>query len=108
MGPSPDRVCKEYAGKKIRITVRPLESEENVVLIESGREGLEFLGKLFLAQAQAEDCGFQLGRSGTGKAFFSKHSSTGIYIHCAHRSPARKSKRANAKPGHSLKKVPGE
>ncbi len=67
---TPDTVCKKYAWKKIKITIRPLDCEETTLLIESEREGLEFLGKLFLAQAKSEDCGFQLGRQGAGKAFF--------------------------------------
>lgn len=72
MALTPDRVCKKYAGKRIKITIRPLDTDKDFVLIESGREGLEFLGKLFLAQARSKDCGFQLGRFGAGKSFFSK------------------------------------
>jgi hypothetical protein len=90
---TPDAVCKEYARKKIKITIRALDDEESTLLIEGEREGLEFLGKLFLAQARSEDCGFQLGRWGAGKAFFSKMSTSGLYIHRLHRLPSGKNKR---------------
>jgi hypothetical protein len=96
---TPDTVCKKYARKNIKITIRPLDDEKTTLLIESEREGLEFLGRLFLAQARSEDCGFQLGRRGAGRAFFSKLSTSGLYIHRLHRAPSGKNKRTNQKPG---------
>jgi hypothetical protein len=88
---TPDAICKKYARKKIKITIRSLDGDEGTLLIEGAREGLEFLGKLFLAQARSEDCGFQLGRGGAGKAFFTKLSTSGLYIHRLH--PSRKPNR---------------
>jgi hypothetical protein len=93
---TPDNVCKEYAKKKVKLTLRFLEDEKGIV-IESEREGLEFLGKLFLAQASSEDCGFQLGPFGAGKAFFSKLSEVGLYIHRLHPAPARSNQRGSRK-----------
>jgi hypothetical protein len=82
MSATPDSLCAAYASKKIKITIRALGEEEDMILIEGKREGLEFLGKLLLAQASFEDCGFQLSPSSAGKALFSKESTKGIYIHC--------------------------
>ena len=102
---TPDAICKEYARKKIKITIRPLDEEQTTLLIEGEREGLEFLGKLFLAQARSEDCGFQLGRGGAGKAFFSKMSTNGLYIHRLHPSGKTKHTKAVKKVLTSLQSI---
>ena len=78
---TPDRICAEYAMRNVKIAVRSLEGEEDVIVIEGAREGLEFLGRLLLAQAAAKDCGFQLGPHGAGKALFAPEATKGIYIH---------------------------
>lgn len=78
---TPDRVCAVYARKGAKITVRPLEAVDDVLVIEGDSKGLEFLGKLLLAQASTTDCGFHLNPNGAGKTFFGRKSTTGIYIH---------------------------
>jgi hypothetical protein len=98
MASSPDNVCQKFAGKKVKLTIRSLGDEEETVLIEGERTGLEFLGQLLLAQAQyAKDCGFQLDPQGAGKVFFTKESTRGIYIHRLHRAPVAKVKSNGAK-----------
>jgi hypothetical protein len=81
MHTTPDRVCAEYAKRNVKIAVRSLEGEEDVIVIEGAREGLEFLGQLLLAQAASKNCGFQLGPPGAGKALFAPEATKGIYIH---------------------------
>src|SRR5262245_46192349 len=89
---SPDSVCKKFAKKKAKITIRPLEEDGSSILLEGDREGLEFLGRLLLAQARSRrDCGFQLNPQGAGKSFFTKGSHCGLYIHRLH-SPAEKAR----------------
>ena len=105
MSATPDHVCKKYAQKKIKVTIRPLASDGDVLLIEGEREGLEFLGNLLLAQAKSEDCGLQLGLNGAGKTFFTRASTAGLYIHRLHREPTPKSKN-NSKPGRMRKQPP--
>lgn len=78
---TPDEVCATYARKKVNLTIRPLDGEADVVLIEGTREALEFLGQLLLAQATCQDCGFQLTPDGAGKKLFSIESTKGVYIH---------------------------
>ena|SRR2546425_10886082 len=101
---SPDRICKEFAKKKAKITIRALADDAPHILIEGDQKGLEFLGELLLAQAQSrKDCGFQLDPRGAGKVFFSKASQCGLYIHRVH-SADDKSKT----PGRSLRKRAAE
>jgi hypothetical protein len=82
MNLTPDSVCRTYADKKIKLTLRTLENDEDTILIEGEPEALEFLGQLLLAQAVSKDCGFQLGPTGAGRTLFSKESTKGMYIHC--------------------------
>ena len=83
---TPDEVCANYAGRKVKITVRAME--DDLVLLEGDREALEFLGNLFLAQAHDERCCHKsLQPDGAGSAFFTDTSNLGIYIHrlpCEH------------------------
>jgi hypothetical protein len=83
---SPDAVCQDYEGKAT-ITIRALDDDQDTILIEADRDGLEFLGNLFLAQARASDCGFQFGPASAGRALFSSHSTKGLYIHRLHSEP---------------------
>ena len=83
MKSTPDAVCNEYDARAT-ITVRVLDGDEDTILIEADRQGLEFLGKLFLAQSEAGDCGFQIGPFGAGKRFFGEGSTKGFYIHRTH------------------------
>lgn len=94
---SPDQLCRKYAAKKVRVTIRTLPGEEDVILVEGEREGLEFLGKLFLAQARASDCGIQLGPFGAGKALFTPSSTAGLYVHRLHKPTRRSNGRRNGK-----------
>jgi hypothetical protein len=83
---TPDEVCVDYADRKVKITARTME--DDLVLLEGDREALEFLGKLFLAQANDErSCHKSLQPDGAGSAFFTDTSNLGIYIHrlpCEH------------------------
>jgi hypothetical protein len=77
---SPDAVCKEYAKKRVRIKSSITKGE--YVLIEGNAQALEFVGKLFLAQAKFKsDCGFQMSPNGAGGGLFKKGSKIGLYIH---------------------------
>ena len=78
---TPDEICAAYAKRRIKITIRTLDDDEDVVLIEGTRDALEFLGHLLLAQAACPDCGFQLSPGGAGKALFSIESTKGVYLH---------------------------
>ena len=83
---TPDEVCASYADRKVKITSRTLD--DDLVLLEGDREALEFLGNLFLAQANDERCCHNsLQPDGAGSAFFTDASNLGIYIHrlpCEH------------------------
>jgi hypothetical protein len=74
----PDDICREYSERTIRLRIRGLD---DVVLVEGTAEALEFLGKLFLAQSQANDDGFEIAPTGPGEYFFDPTSEKGIYIH---------------------------
>ena len=75
----PDELCKTVNAKEIKIK---MTYSEGCVFIEGDAKTLEFLGNLFMAQAQYEnDCGFQMTFNGAGNAFFDKTSNVGLYIH---------------------------
>jgi hypothetical protein len=97
MNITPDDICQEYR-RKGAITIRALPEDGDTIVIEADREGLEFLGKLFLAQAQAADCGFQIGPFGAGKVYFSRQSTKGLYLHRLHTAAPRK-------PGNGKRKT---
>jgi hypothetical protein len=78
---SVDEVCESYARRKVKIAVRILDAENDMILIEGDAKALEFLGNLFLAQASAGDCGFEIAPNSAGSAFFTPNSTLGIYIH---------------------------
>lgn len=84
---SVDELCEKYSRKETKLTVKFLDGERDMILIEGKASALEFLGKLLIAQATASDCGFQIAPNSAGKALFSPDSTLGIYIHripCAH------------------------
>jgi hypothetical protein len=86
---SVDEVCETYARRKAKITVSILDDENDMILIEGNADALEFLGNLFLAQARANDCGFQIAPNSAGKALFTPDSTLGLYIHripCIHKT----------------------
>jgi hypothetical protein len=88
---TPDFICQVYGDKGIKMTVREVKQTDGMILIEGKRAALEFLGRLLLAQARSEDCGFQLSPRGAGRGFFGKASTKGVYIHrlpCRHRPKA--------------------
>ena len=74
----PDDICKEFSERLIQLNIRDLD---DVVLVEGTAEALEFLGKLFLAQARTLDDGFEIAPNGPGEYFFNPMSEKGIYIH---------------------------
>ena len=77
---SPDAICREYAKKRVQI--KSSKMKDGSILIEGRAQALEFVGKLFLAQAKfKKDCGFQLSPSGAGSGRFKKGSKVGFYIH---------------------------
>lgn len=78
-----NEVCREYAEKGVKLTVRMLdaEGEEEFVFIEGDSEALEFLGNLLLAQAKEEGCKRFLGPNTAGNIFFTPESTMGVYIH---------------------------
>ena len=76
----PNNVCVKFAKTDARIGIRLVE--EDLVFIEGNRRGLEFLGRLFLAQARnAKDCGFEIGPSGSGGALFGPDVTMALHIH---------------------------
>ena len=77
---TPDEVCAEANGQKIRLDIRLLDKD--MVVIQGNKRTLEFVGKLLLAQARSKgDCGFQLSPTGPGRKFFRRSSAYGLYIH---------------------------
>ena len=82
-----DEICEAYARKNVKIAVRMVDDENDMVLIEGRAEALEFLGNLLLAHATGSDCGFQMAPNSAGEALFDRQSTLGIYIHripCVH------------------------
>jgi hypothetical protein len=72
-------VIDSYRDKNLKITCRTFGE---YILIEGSEEALEFLGKLFLAQAKETDnCCFWLSPFGAGCAYFTEKSNRGLYIH---------------------------
>lgn len=81
---TPDDVAAAFVQTRTKATVRLLPAEPDDVpyaLFEGDRDALEFLGRLFLAQAHSLDCGFQLSPNGAGSRLFGRASDLGIYIH---------------------------
>jgi hypothetical protein len=74
-----DEVIDRYRDKNLKITCRTFGE---YILIQGSEEALEFLGMLFLAQAQeTDDCRFWLSPFGAGCAYFTEKSNRGLYIH---------------------------
>jgi len=85
-----DAICEEFADRGVQITVKPLPEDSSYILIEGDQTAFEFLGKLFLAHATGEDCGFQISPHCAGNAVFSRAAQLGIYLHrlpCTERQP---------------------
>jgi hypothetical protein len=77
---SPDEVCEKFADSGTKLTIKLLGDEH--ILIEGSAMALEFVARLFQAQATfSKDCGFSISPTGAGNALFSKSSTFGIYIH---------------------------
>jgi hypothetical protein len=75
-------ICRAYADKGVRITVKPVPKAPELILFEGDALAFEFLGKLFLAHSQHMDgCGLQMGPKYAGRSFFSKKTTLGIYLH---------------------------
>lgn len=82
---TPEDLIDEYDGRRVQLDVRLLDDE--TILFEADRESLEFLGRLFLAQAHSDDCGFSIGPSQAGSAWFADSATHGLYLHrlpCEH------------------------
>jgi len=77
-----DNVSAAYADKGAKITMRPLRTDPNMILIEGDELAFEFLGRLFLAHSKAiNGCGFSLDPHGAGCALYSKESVLGLALH---------------------------
>jgi hypothetical protein len=81
MSQTTDAVCSEFADKGLQITVKALPEDRTYVLIEGDKMAFEFLGKLLLAHASGEDCGFSLSPNSAGSALFSPTAEFGLYLH---------------------------
>lgn len=81
MKPGPDAVCFEFSDSAVQITVKHLPKDSTYVLIEGDKTAFEFLGRLFLAHARGEDCGFHISPHCAGSALFSKEAELGLYLH---------------------------
>ena len=100
--PTVDKVCAAYANRHVKISVKPLPADPNVILFEGDELAFEFLGTLFLAHAKAiNGCGFQLGPKYAGNALFSKKAKLGLYLH---RLPCDNDALKSYKPTHGKKK----
>jgi len=81
-----DRVCVRAANRGIRIRCQRMDSK--TILIEGTEEGLKFLGKLLIAQAEDQvSCKNHLSPYGQGNALFTRTSDIGLYVHripCKH------------------------
>ena len=77
---SPDATCRRYAerARQVSLSIGDLDSE--YVLIKGSKLGLQFLRELLLAQAEANDTGYQLSPMGPGEIYFSPGSTRGLYI----------------------------
>jgi hypothetical protein len=77
---TPDFVCAD-ALDNIKFKVALLPEDPTYVLIEGDKDAFKFLARLLDAQADAGDCGFQIGPKCAGRARFKKGSSLGLYLH---------------------------
>lgn len=87
--PTPDALCAAFARTGRQLNVRLLKADANdvpYVLVEGNSIALEFVGRLFLAQARSKECGLQLSPKGPGLGLFARGSDVGLYIHRAHTS----------------------
>ena len=77
-----DDVSTAYADRGAKITIRPLRTDPNMVLIEGDELAFEYLGKLFLAHAKAiNGCGYSLDPRAAGCALHSTESTLGLSLH---------------------------
>ncbi|HEV2731131.1 MAG TPA: hypothetical protein VGV15_13955 [Terriglobales bacterium] len=77
---SPDSVCGS-ALNNIKFKIALLPEDHTYVLIEGDKDTFKFLARLLEAQAEANDCGFQIHPKSAGRARFKKGSSLGLYLH---------------------------
>jgi hypothetical protein len=79
----PDAVCARFAQKRaLKVALLPTDEEGgDFVLFEGTKTAYQFLGRLFLAHAKAQDCGFQISPKGAGSALFKNGSTFGLYLH---------------------------
>src|SRR5579863_20429 len=79
----PDDVSAQFAQKKIlKVAMLPADEDGgDYILLEGNKAAFEYLGRLFLAHAKAQDCGFQISPKGSGSALFKKGSAFGLYLH---------------------------
>ena len=64
----------------MRLLLPEEKHELPLALFEGDPRALEFLGKLFLAQATFADDGFQISPRGPGERLFKRRSQLGLYI----------------------------
>ena len=99
-----DRVCVRAANRGVRIRCQRMDSK--TILVEGTEEGLKFLGKLLIAQAEDQiSCKKHISPNGPGSALFTRTSDAGLYMHripCEY-GPVNIKKRKKA-PNKSLKR----
>src|SRR5690348_13474461 len=82
----PDDVCRFYADSQILLKISLLKQSHfaggaRSILIEGDRQSLVFLADVLLAQAHADDCGFELSQRRPGNRLFAPRNEFGIYVH---------------------------
>lgn len=85
-GKRPDDVSGEFPDGAIKLVTEiiPARAKNDVptIVFDGDATTLEYLGRLFLAQATyRSNCGFGISPVGAGSSFFVKGSQVGIYIH---------------------------
>ncbi len=80
---NPDKICVRFASKGAKISLSILRDKpyDDYVWIEADSLGLEFLGRLLLAHAKWDECGFHMAPHGPGSALFKRSSKFGLFIH---------------------------
>jgi hypothetical protein len=78
-GSSTDAVFCKYEKLKAKITVRKLD--EDFILLEGNRIGLQFLADVIFACARGKHHSAQFSPLGGGSNRFTEQSTLGIYVH---------------------------
>ena len=75
---SPDEICEQYYDKGVKVSIIV---EGDMVYLKGDQIGLEFLGKLLLAQSKfLKDDSFHISPKGAGKGLFTIESNAGLHL----------------------------